>query len=678
MGALTILPVAALLAIRFKRPIEDTIAPVMFGVFFVLYLSGLFTTLTPGVWICHLSSIAALGYCTYAWLRQKEHFLHHVLTCGLIAYGIFFTYFLLISYGRDLYVGDDLHRWGAAVRDFYLHKDMFNLPDNYDTAYVYPPALPLWNYYSMEVIHGYHDWSSFLSQYMLQAGLALPLFTRLQPGKRRFTVPLLILAILCIPLVTGCYYPYGNLHDGIPQGFLTAYILWKGSDYHFSRSPFDLICCTMGVVFLTLTKEIALSVAVLCVMTLFLAGWREARIAHRMKPFLGSIALMGASCLTALLSWQYYIVFSEKAYAEKVSAQAMLLSTDGLVASTGLSQGMLSFLQPPSAAFLSATTEPAEPATRMGMIVKLLLGVRETLPTAAETLCEFTRLIFDPGSGTMNSAASLSFSLPVFVLIMTLAGVTLFKTKWLQSSSTETYAYRLFLNVFLICIPLCIYSRGAALALHPVYLMTIWGEHTDTFSIIGMLFLIYCLVTYSTKRQAVLLTAITIFLMLSSNVTDIIALALDKPQNTILEDANRGIQGLSAKDLILHVGANEYTTASAYDHDLIHYNAYPAHAWVALAGATIIVPEEMDAGEYLLQVMTSRGYTMLYFGGGYPAAHERFASAFESPSEIVDFALYRLEQADDGTCKLVFVHQDLPNSISWRQRRNWRFHVTHD
>lgn len=677
MGALTILPIAAFLAIRFKKPIEDTIAPVMFGVVFVLYLSGLITTLTPGVWICHLLSIAALGYCVYAWLRQRELFRNHVLTCGLIAYGIFFAYFLLISYGRDLYVGDDLHRWGAAVRDFYIHKDMFNLPDNYDTAYVYPPALPLWNYYSMEVIRGYHDWSSFLSQYMLQAGLALPLFARLQPGKRRFTVPLLILSILCIPLVTGCYYPYGNLHDGIPQGFLAAYILWKGSDYHFSRSPFDLICCTMGVVFLTLTKEIALSVAVLCVMTLFLAGWKEARTARRMKAFFGSIALMGASCLAALLSWQYYIAFSAKAYAEKVAAEAALLSTDGLVASSSLTQGMLSFLRTPAATLLTAATEPTAPATRIGVIAKRFLSVRETLPTAWETLLEFTRMVFNPSSGTMNAGASLSFSLPVFVLIMALAGIVLLKTKWLQSPSPEQYAYRLFLFVYLLCIPLCIYSRGAVYAINPIHLRTIWGEHTDTFSIIGMLFFIYYLTAYSKVRQPILLAAFTFFLVLTSNATDIVALAFDKPQNTILAITEPDIRTIQEDDVILHIGANEHNDASGYDHDLIHYNAYPGKAVVRLGGIGITPPEDVDGGDYLIQLMSSRGYTLLYCEGGHHSFRGQFASAFADQSEIVDFALYRLKQADDGSLKLHFVCQNHPNAISWEMRRNWRYHMLH-
>lgn len=676
MGALTILPVAAFLAIRFNKRFEETVAPSMFGVVFILYLSGLITTLTPGVWICHLLSVAAFGYCVYAWLRQRELFRNHVLTCGLIAYGIFFAYFLLISCGRDLYVGDDLHRWGAAVRDFYIHKDMFNLPDNYDTAYVYPPALPLWNYYSMEVIRGYHDWSSFLSQYMLQAGLALPLFAKLQPGKRRFTVPLLILAILCIPLVTGCYYPYGNLHDGIPQGFLAAYILWKGSDYHFSRSPFDLICCTMGVVFLTLTKEIALSVAVLCVMTLFLAGWKEARTARRMKAFFGSIALMGASCLAALLSWQYYIAFSAKAYAEKVAVEAALLSTDGLVASSNLTKGMLPFLKTPAAVFL--TTDSTLPATRMEGIVRRLLALREKLPTTLETFWAFMRMLFNPDSGTMNLGAPLVLSMPCFLLILTLAGQILSLMQQRSPTASYRYSRRLFLLVFLFCIPLSTLARGIILASVPSNLTAIWGEHTDTFSIIGMLFLLYCFITYGKHRVTMILTLLTIFFLLASSATDLITLAIDKPHNTILVqgNSNNNIDNfISDTDRILYISANPPFGAASYDHDLVFYYSYPGYATVAAGGISITPPEDTDAGEYLIQLMLSRGYTMIYFGGGYAAFCEQYRSAFDESQELLDFALYRLLQKQDGSCRLFLIQQDLPNSISWEMRRNWRYHV---
>lgn len=676
MGALTILPIAAFLAIRFKKPIEDTIAPVMFGVVFVLYLSGLITTLTPGVWICHLISIAALGYCVYAWLRQKDAFRNHVLTCGLIAYGIFFAYFLLISCGRDLYVGDDLHRWGAAVRDFFIHKDMFNLPDNYDTAYVYPPALPLWNYYSMEVIRRYIDWSSFLSQYMFQAALALPLFARLQPGKRRFTVPLLILAILCIPLVTGCYYPYGNLHDGIPQGFLAAYILWKGSDYHFSRSPFDLICCTFGVVFLTLTKEIALSVAVLCVMTLFLAGWREARMAHRMKPFLGSIALMGASCLTALLSWQYYIAFSAKVYAEKVAAEAALLSTDGLVASAGLSQGMLSFLQAPAAALLTA--DSTLPATRMVGIFKRLLNILERMPEAINTLISFTTMLFDPSwgnantsaSGSMNLNAPLVFSLPVIVLLLTLAGLLLMRF-FLSENNTDILRFnkRLFLLVFLFCIPSCILVRGIVYIMNPINLTVIWGEHSDTFSIIGMLFFLYFFLRHKTTRQLVFLLFTTMFLLLTSNATDLLALAADKPNNTILSYREElSGNGIHENEKVLYL--TSYSTW-VYDHDLIHYNAYPGYE---TSVSSLSIPPETDAGEYLLQYMSNAGFSTLYIGVATPAFEAQYQSAFSEPELLDSFSLYRLTAQNDGTSRLVPVRQDHPNTISWRLRRNTRYY----
>ena len=48
MGFLCVVPVAAFIAIKQKRRIEQTLAVSIFGIILLIYLSGLFTSFLPG------------------------------------------------------------------------------------------------------------------------------------------------------------------------------------------------------------------------------------------------------------------------------------------------------------------------------------------------------------------------------------------------------------------------------------------------------------------------------------------------------------------------------------------------------------------------------------------------------------------------------------------------------
>lgn len=51
MGFLCVVPVAAFIAIKQKRRIEQTLAVSIFGIILPIYLSGLFTSFLPGYYL---------------------------------------------------------------------------------------------------------------------------------------------------------------------------------------------------------------------------------------------------------------------------------------------------------------------------------------------------------------------------------------------------------------------------------------------------------------------------------------------------------------------------------------------------------------------------------------------------------------------------------------------------
>lgn len=62
MGFLCVVPVAAFIAIKQKRRIEQTLAVSIFGIILLIYLSGLFTSFLPGI-ICHWHFAQCVPFC---------------------------------------------------------------------------------------------------------------------------------------------------------------------------------------------------------------------------------------------------------------------------------------------------------------------------------------------------------------------------------------------------------------------------------------------------------------------------------------------------------------------------------------------------------------------------------------------------------------------------------------
>lgn len=70
MGFLCVVPVAAFIAIKQKRRIEQTLAVSIFGIILLIYLSGLFTSFLPGY---YLSLAFCCSVCRF--VAQRDHYM---------------------------------------------------------------------------------------------------------------------------------------------------------------------------------------------------------------------------------------------------------------------------------------------------------------------------------------------------------------------------------------------------------------------------------------------------------------------------------------------------------------------------------------------------------------------------------------------------------------------------
>ena len=103
MGFLCVVPVAAFIAIKQKRRIEQTLAVSIFGIILLIYLSGLFTSFLPGYYL----SLAFCAVCRF--VAQGDHY--RMGQCSKVCYnaGILLLFdssslFFSDQYGKDIFV----------------------------------------------------------------------------------------------------------------------------------------------------------------------------------------------------------------------------------------------------------------------------------------------------------------------------------------------------------------------------------------------------------------------------------------------------------------------------------------------------------------------------------------------------------------------------------------------
>lgn len=104
MGFLCVVPVAAFIAIKQKRRIEQTLAVSIFGIILLIYLSGLFTSFLPGVLF-----VTGILRSVCRFVAQRDHY--RMGQCSKVCYNarlllLFDSSSLFFSdqYGKDIFV----------------------------------------------------------------------------------------------------------------------------------------------------------------------------------------------------------------------------------------------------------------------------------------------------------------------------------------------------------------------------------------------------------------------------------------------------------------------------------------------------------------------------------------------------------------------------------------------
>lgn len=322
MAILIAIVIAAAIAVGFNKRIEDTLGLSVFLIVSILYVSGLITVFTPGIYLVYILCALSAAFVAYKIIKRPACLSQNVISTGFFVYFALLIYFFFVSYGRYFSQIDDFIHWGIAAKYYYIYSDYTNLDFTSDWASGYPPMSTLWAYLSTKNWIKCSTGMMIWGQQMFIMSLLAPILKKLDYRRKLslLVVPLFLLTIPYWISPAGSFGSYVTLMPDVLMGVLFFYIIWNYREYHLSKDVFYLFLSAYGCFVITLIKQTGIIHVLLAIFVVFTVNVKnEERILNNCKQ----LFLYGSVSLVAYLSWNVYTSMSEGSVSSSI-AYAML------------------------------------------------------------------------------------------------------------------------------------------------------------------------------------------------------------------------------------------------------------------------------------------------------------------------------------------------------------------
>ncbi|WP_026517887.1 hypothetical protein [Butyrivibrio sp. MC2021] len=313
MSIIIALPIAAALAIRFQKKIEETTALAIFAIITILYFSGLVTTFGPGLVVSFVAAILAFGYTLFMLAKDRTLFKKYIFTPGLVVLLVLSVYFLFVSYGRYFNAGtDEKHHWALAVKYFYMLSDYSNVPGTTDLSVFHCPAVTLWAYFSTKLWVTCSIGMAMWGQQIMAIALMIPVLRNVNSFKETKKILLFSLFMLVLPYClrdpTAKFVGYATMQPDFVQYLLFGFSLICFKEYYEKKDNFYLWSSVFGVFILTVSKRTGIIDAVIYLFIVYATVLLHGKL--EIKKLWGIMVANIASMLLGYLSWEAYLIAS--------------------------------------------------------------------------------------------------------------------------------------------------------------------------------------------------------------------------------------------------------------------------------------------------------------------------------------------------------------------------------
>lgn len=195
MGVFLSWPVAALLAFKYKKHIEDTAMIAISMMIVIMLLPSLVFNIQVGVIVVLVFSLLALIWCLYALIACRKKFLEVILSPGGLVFFGLICFFAFTNLGRGLIGSDALDYWGCILKGYYNTNDLWCNPEA-----IHPGTMLLWAVFAEKTWIGYADSMALWSMDVLMISLVIPLLRFAKKDHTSLKAILLLGPILLIPI----------------------------------------------------------------------------------------------------------------------------------------------------------------------------------------------------------------------------------------------------------------------------------------------------------------------------------------------------------------------------------------------------------------------------------------------------------------------------------------------
>jgi len=303
-----LLATSTAISIGFRRKFEETISVTCFLFIIILYITGLFGSLSSGVYACIAVSIVSLAFCGFYAIKNKRCFLQRIISPAFICFIIVVLLICVVHHRRVFTLWDEFSHWGLVTKNMYMLDSFGNNPSSTTYFTGYPPATSLFQYLSCKISGGFKDSTLIIAQNILTFSLFMPLF-KLTSWKKKSSIFTVLLIAIAIPQIF-CFHYFMAIYVDSLLGILFAYIIYC----YFTSEKLDSFSITnicMGLFIFPMIKASGTGLAVICIFIIAIDIILNRKHKLSYKSLLSKSAITIIAFVLALLlskySWDFYL-----------------------------------------------------------------------------------------------------------------------------------------------------------------------------------------------------------------------------------------------------------------------------------------------------------------------------------------------------------------------------------
>ncbi len=253
----------------------------MVDAFLLFFSQVIFKTFSIGFYFGAIYSFFSLGYLIYK--RKDKKILNKIKNNYLtISFYSFITIFVLVTifdFNRTYSHWDELSHWGEMLKEMIRNDKFYSVPASVLQAHKdYPPLLQLFELFVIKLCGGYKESFAIFSLHLLELSLLIAVLPEEKKHRKTFSIVGTVFLFFLFFLSTIFFDLHGIVSSIYNDYFMALLVSYSLAIVFFSKEKqnlFTLVCLSVSLSFLLLTKQIGLTLYLMVLFFYFISLFLE-------------------------------------------------------------------------------------------------------------------------------------------------------------------------------------------------------------------------------------------------------------------------------------------------------------------------------------------------------------------------------------------------------------------